>query len=82
MLSRPARFSHMRDPTMQDGLLEKVKTHTDSTIDVCYKLGVSASTLSRWVKTRKGFPQPIRLSPRMLRYDISAIEKYLSSEEV
>lgn len=66
---------------MQPSLLDKAKTHTATTNEVCYKLGFSASTLSRWVKTRPGFPQPIRLSPRMLRYDLQAIEQYLSREE-
>jgi len=27
-------------------------------------LGIGTATLWRWIKTRPGFPQPIRLSPR------------------
>lgn len=40
-----------------------------------FKIG--SSTLWLWVKTRPGFPQPIKAGPGVTLFDIRAIEVFL-----
>ncbi len=40
-----------------------------------FKIG--HSTLWLWVKSRPGFPQPIKAGPRVTLFDIGAIEEFL-----
>jgi len=47
----------------------------------CEKLGVSRSTLKRWVKTRN-FPNPIKASGREPIYDIDQVRDWVSEMEV
>ncbi|MDB2389823.1 AlpA family phage regulatory protein [Alphaproteobacteria bacterium] len=48
---------------------------------LCEKLGVSRSTLKRWVKTRN-FPNPIKASGREPIYDIDQVRDWVSEMEV
>ena len=48
---------------------------------LCEKLGVSRSTLKRWVKTRN-FPYPIKASGREPIYDIDQVRDWVSEMEV
>ncbi len=61
-------------------ILEKIDTHTATSAEVCARFGISQPTLHRWTKNRPGFPKPLRLSSRMVRYDIAAIDRYLSTQ--
>ena len=48
---------------------------------LCEKLGVSRSTLKRWVKTRN-FPNPIKASGREPIYDIDQVRDWVSEMEL
>ncbi|MGE0347702.1 MAG: helix-turn-helix transcriptional regulator [Hydrogenophaga sp.] len=39
--------------------------------------GIAHSTLWLWVKSKEGFPQPIKASARVTLFDIDAIEQFL-----
>lgn len=39
--------------------------------------GIAHSTLWLWVKSKDGFPQPIKASSRVTLFDVDAIEKFL-----
>lgn len=41
---------------------------------------VSRSTLWQWVKTRHGFPQPLKAGPKVTLFDLNAIEAYLKAQ--
>lgn len=45
--------------------------------DVCKYFKISRSTLYLWLKTRQGFPQPIKASEKVTLFDIVAIEAFL-----
>lgn len=45
-------------------------------IDLARRLSISQTTLWRWRKT-KGFPQPIKLGPRMVGWRLSTIKCWL-----
>ncbi|MCG5031052.1 helix-turn-helix domain-containing protein [Mesosutterella sp. OilRF-GAM-744-9] len=44
---------------------------------VCLILGVCRNTLYNWTKDLPGFPQPVRVTSRTLRYRASDIESFL-----
>jgi prophage regulatory protein len=43
-------------------------------------LDVSEATLWRWVKSRPGFPQPVKLSPGCTRLNLAALGRYIASQ--
>jgi predicted DNA-binding transcriptional regulator AlpA len=40
---------------------------------------VSLSTLYRWMKDGHGFPPPVRISRKMVRWDEQAVQEWLAS---
>jgi len=46
------------------------------TAEVCKIFSISKTTLYRYAKEKKGFPQPIKTSPKVTLWDIHAIDKY------
>lgn len=44
------------------------------------RLGITISTLYRWMKTRQ-FPAPIKLSPGTVRWDLGAVEDWVRERE-
>jgi len=45
--------------------------------DLCARLGVSATTLWRWVRAGK-FPQPVRLGPNTVGWPEADVQRWLS----
>jgi predicted DNA-binding transcriptional regulator AlpA len=45
--------------------------------DVCKYFRISRSTLYLWLKTREGFPQPLKAGEKVTLFDIVAIEAFL-----
>lgn len=45
--------------------------------EVCEHFQIAPSTLWNWVKSREGFPQPIKAGPKVTLFDVDAIEHYL-----
>lgn len=41
---------------------------------------IGRATLWQWVKSRHGFPQPLKASSRVTLFDIAAIERYLQAQ--
>ena len=41
---------------------------------------IARSTLWQWVKTRHGFPQPLKAGPKVTLFDLNAIEAYLKAQ--
>jgi len=41
---------------------------------------IARSTLWQWIKTRKGFPQPLKAGPKVSLHDLNAIDAYLKSD--
>ena len=37
-------------------------------------------TLWQWIKTRKGFPQPLKAGPKVSLHDLNAIDAFLKSD--
>ena len=44
--------------------------------EVCKIFSISRSTLYKYAKEKKGFPQPIKTSPKVTLWDIHAIDEY------
>lgn len=53
-------------------------THTGR--EAAAALKIDPATLCRWAQTRPGFPQPLRLSRKVIRYDLTAIKRFLAGE--
>lgn len=47
--------------------------------EVCAIMGVSEQTISRWVKVGS-FPAPLKLGPRRIGWEQSAVESFLASK--
>jgi predicted DNA-binding transcriptional regulator AlpA len=43
----------------------------------CQHFQIARSTLWLWVKTRPGFPKPLKASEKVTLFDLRAIEDYL-----
>ena len=43
------------------------------------RLGVTRSTLYRWMRDGEGFPEPIQLGPRAVRWRESEVEAFLAA---
>jgi predicted DNA-binding transcriptional regulator AlpA len=41
-------------------------------------LAVTRRAVERWIHSRPGFPQPVRLSKRAIRFRLSEVEAYLA----
>jgi predicted DNA-binding transcriptional regulator AlpA len=41
---------------------------------------IGRATLWQWVKSRRGFSQPLKASSRVTLFDIAAIERYLQAQ--
>lgn len=59
---------------------EKQTPHYVRAKEVSAHFKVGDATFWRWVKERKGFPQPFKVSERVALFDLSAIENYLRSQ--
>ena len=46
----------------------------------CAHFQIARSTLWQWIKTRKGFPQPLRAGPKVSLHDLNAIDAFLKSD--
>ena len=46
----------------------------------CAHFQIARSTLWLWIKTRKGFPQPLRAGPKVSLHDLNAIDAFLRSD--
>jgi len=46
----------------------------------CSHFQIARSTLWQWVKTRHGFPQPLKAGPKVTLFDLNAIEAYLKAQ--
>lgn len=46
----------------------------------CAHFQIARSTLWQWIRTRKGFPQPLRAGPKVSLHDLTAIEAFLKSD--
>lgn len=57
----------------------KVDTHKHTPAEVCAEFGICKQTLIRWAKNPE-FPQPLRLTSRIVRYDLEAIKRHLSEK--
>lgn len=55
----------------------KIDTHRSSGKDTAAAIGITEPTLIRWAKNPE-FPQPLRITRRMVRYDLDAVKRYLS----
>lgn len=44
-------------------------------------MGVSRPTLYRWRKNLNGFPKPIHLGPRAIRYELAAILLFIEQRK-
>jgi predicted DNA-binding transcriptional regulator AlpA len=51
-----------------------------TTSEVALRLGVSRSTFERITRHLPGFPSPLRLSPRVIRWQWEAIEAWLEAQ--
>lgn len=45
--------------------------------EACEHFRIARSTLWLWVKTRTGFPAPIKAGPKVTLFDLNAIDEYL-----
>jgi predicted DNA-binding transcriptional regulator AlpA len=46
----------------------------------CAHFQIARSTLWQWIKTRHGFPQPLKAGPKVSLHDLNAIEAFLKSD--
>lgn len=46
----------------------------------CAHFQIARSTLWAWIKTRHGFPQPLRAGPKVSLHDINAIDAFLKAD--
>jgi predicted DNA-binding transcriptional regulator AlpA len=46
----------------------------------CAHFQIARSTLWQWIRTRKGFPQPLKAGPKVSLHDLNAIDAYLKSD--
>lgn len=54
----------------------KIDTHRHSGKETAAALRVTQPTLIRWAKDPE-FPQPLRITRRIVRYDLDAVKLYL-----
>ncbi|WP_247269771.1 helix-turn-helix transcriptional regulator [Pseudomonas sp. YL2] len=55
----------------------KIDTHRSSGQATAAAIGITESTLIRWAKDPE-FPQPLRITRKVVRYDLDAVKRYLS----
>ncbi|MGC6452612.1 MAG: helix-turn-helix transcriptional regulator [Candidatus Puniceispirillaceae bacterium] len=48
---------------------------------LCAQLGISRSTVKRWIKDRD-IPSPIQASVRELLFDVTAVQRWLDTKEL
>jgi predicted DNA-binding transcriptional regulator AlpA len=46
----------------------------------CAHFQIARSTLWQWVKSRHGFPQPLKAGEKVTLFDINAIDAYLKAQ--
>ena len=46
----------------------------------CAHFQIARSTLWQWIRTRKGFPQPLKAGPKVSLHDLNAIDAFLKSD--
>lgn len=46
----------------------------------CDHFQISRSTLWQWVKSRPGFPKPLKVGQKVTLFDLNAIEYFLRAE--
>lgn len=45
----------------------------------CERYKIGKATLYRWVKTRAGFPRPIKAGERVTLFDLNAMDAYFAA---
>lgn len=55
----------------------RIRTNFMRAKQAAQHFGIAHSTLWLWVKSKEGFPQPIKASARVTLFDIDAIEHFL-----
>lgn len=56
------------------------KPHYARAKAACAHFQIARSTLWQWIKTRKGFPQPLKAGPKVSLHDLNAIDAFLKSD--
>lgn len=46
----------------------------------CAHFQIARSTLWQWIRTRKGFPQPLKAGTKVSLHDLNAIDAFLKSD--
>lgn len=46
----------------------------------CAHFQIARSTLWQWIRTREGFPQPLKAGPKVSLHDLNAIDAFLKSD--
>lgn len=46
----------------------------------CAHFQIARSTLWQWVKTRQGFPKPLKAGEKVTLFDINAIDAFLKAQ--
>jgi len=72
------RIHHLNLPKSQETVMQFL--NLISRAQLCERLGVSPSTINRWVKTRN-FPSPMKASGRRSLFDLSLIEQWIKNLE-
>lgn len=66
-----------RDSTVQGSTQ---KPHYARAKMACAHFQISRSTLWQWVKTRHGFPKPLKAGEKVTLFDINAIDAFLKAQ--
>ena len=56
------------------------KPHYARAKTACAHFQIARSTLWQWIRTRPGFPQPLKAGPKVSLHDLNAIDAFLKSD--
>lgn len=56
------------------------KPHYARAKAACAHFQIARSTLWQWVKTRQGFPKPLKAGEKVTLFDINAIDAFLKAQ--
>jgi predicted DNA-binding transcriptional regulator AlpA len=68
----------MTQSTLVQGTLQKPQYARAKA--ACAHFQIARSTLWQWIRTRKGFPQPLKAGPKVSLHDLNAIDAFLKSD--